>query len=90
MLFCKPGTKVIEFMPSVEMLSFFWLISENLSLTYAVQFCPAVDGDSLQASLNVDIGKLKMLYCMVAVYCYSSGEIGTGAGEITGPSASGG
>ena len=38
LLFCKPGTKVIEFIPSVEMLSFFWLISENLSLTYALGF----------------------------------------------------
>jgi glycosyltransferase involved in cell wall biosynthesis/capsular polysaccharide biosynthesis protein len=78
LLFCEPGTKVIELMPSIEMRPFFWLISEKLNLTYAVQFCAAVDGDSFQASLNVDIGKLQALYRMVDAIVTVSGDFGTG------------
>ena len=65
LLFCEPGTKVIEFMPSVEMRPFFWLISEKLNLVHAVQFCATFDGDSFRASLDVDIEKLQALYRIV-------------------------
>jgi glycosyltransferase involved in cell wall biosynthesis len=69
LLFCKPGTKVIEFMPAVEMRPFFWMISEKLNLVHAVQFCPTVDGACFQASINVDIAKLQTLYRMVGSHC---------------------
>ena len=62
LLFCEPGTKVIEFMPSVEMRPFFWIISDSLDLRHAVQFCPMVDGDTFQATLAVDLNKLTALY----------------------------
>jgi hypothetical protein len=62
LLFCEPGTKVIEFMPSVEMRPFFWIISDSLDLRHAVQFCPMVNGDTFQATLEVDISKLTALY----------------------------
>ena len=62
LLFCEPGTKVIEFMPSVEMRPFFWIISDSLDLRHAVQFCPVVDGDTFQATLEVDLNKLAALY----------------------------
>jgi capsular polysaccharide biosynthesis protein len=62
LLFCAPGTKVLEFMPAVEMRPFFWLISVGLDLRHAVQFCPSIDGDTFQATLAVDIAKLKTLY----------------------------
>ena len=65
LLFCRPGTKVIEFMPSVEMRPFFWLISEKLDLVYGMQFCAAAGGQGFQAVLDVDIGKLQALYRMV-------------------------
>jgi glycosyltransferase involved in cell wall biosynthesis len=65
LLFCEPGTKVLEFMPTVEMRPFFWLISEGLELRHGVQFCRIVDGDNFQATLNVDIAKLKNLYRIV-------------------------
>ena len=45
LLFCEPGTKVLDFMPSVETRPFFWLISEGLNLRHAVQFCSGADGD---------------------------------------------
>jgi capsular polysaccharide biosynthesis protein len=66
LLFCEPGTKVIEFMPSVEMRPFFWLISDKLNLTHAVQFCAAAGDDGFQANLNVDLEKLEALYRIVA------------------------
>ncbi len=62
LLFCEPGTKVLEFMPAVEMRPFFWLISVGLDLRHAVQFCPPINSDTFQAALAVDIAKLKALY----------------------------
>ena len=62
LLFCEPGTKVIEFMPSVEMRPFFWIISDSLDLHHAVLFCPMIDGGTFQATLEVDLSKLKALY----------------------------
>jgi glycosyltransferase involved in cell wall biosynthesis len=65
LLFCEPATKVIEFMPSVEMRPFFWLISEKLNLVHAVQFCATYGGDSFRASLEVDIKRLEALFRIV-------------------------
>jgi hypothetical protein len=65
LLFCEPGTKVIEFMPSVEVRPFFWMISEKLDLVHGVQFCRAAKGHGFQAAVTVDVGKLQALYRMV-------------------------
>jgi hypothetical protein len=65
LLFCEAGTKVIEFMPSVEMRPFFWLISAKLNLIHAVQFCSSIGGQDFRADISVDIGKLKAIYRMV-------------------------
>ena len=65
LLFCEPGTKVIEFMPEVEMRPFFWLISEKLGLRHGMQFCRGVDGVGFQASIQVDIDKLRRLYALI-------------------------
>ncbi|HEY4406513.1 MAG TPA: glycosyltransferase 61 family protein [Xanthobacteraceae bacterium] len=65
LLFCEPGTKVIELLPSVEMRPFFWLISEKLDLVHGMQFCATTDGPGFQASIIVDIGKLQALIRMV-------------------------
>jgi glycosyltransferase involved in cell wall biosynthesis len=65
LVFCEPGTKVIEFMPSVELRPFFWLISEKLDLVHGMQFCTPVGGQGFQAAVTVDIGKLKALFRMV-------------------------
>jgi glycosyltransferase involved in cell wall biosynthesis len=61
LLFCEPGTKVIELMPSVEMRPFFWLISEKLDLVHGLQFCATVGRQGFQAAISVDIGKLQAL-----------------------------
>ncbi|HXJ79106.1 MAG TPA: glycosyltransferase 61 family protein [Candidatus Methylomirabilis sp.] len=68
LLFCEPGTRVIEFMPSVEMRPFFWLISEKLDLVYGVQFCAAADDRGFQTDVKVDIDKLEALYRMVEAH----------------------
>jgi capsular polysaccharide biosynthesis protein len=65
LLFCEPGTKVIELMPSFEMRPFFWLISEKLDLIHGMQFCSTVPDRDFCAPLTVDIGKLQALLRMV-------------------------
>ena len=69
LLFCEPGTKVIEFMPFVEMRPFFWVISEKLNLVHGVQFCAVAEGQGFQAAVTVDVGKLQALYRMVDAHC---------------------
>jgi capsular polysaccharide biosynthesis protein len=61
LLFCEPGTKVIEFMPSVEFRPFFWLISEKLGLVHGLQFCSPAAGQGFQDAIHVDTGKLETL-----------------------------
>ena len=68
LLFCEPGTKVIELTPYVEMRPFFWLISEKLDLVHGMQFCATVDGQGFQGSIVVDLGKLQALIHMVEAH----------------------
>lgn len=61
LLFCDAGTKVIEFMPSIEFRPFFWLISAKLGLVHGIQFCPTSAEQGFQGALGVDVGKLLAL-----------------------------
>ena len=65
LLFCEPGTKVIELMPCVEVRPFFWLISEKLALVHGMQFCATAAGEDFQSAIAVDIGKLQALIRML-------------------------
>jgi glycosyltransferase involved in cell wall biosynthesis len=65
LLFCEPGTKVIEFMPSVEFRPFFWLISDKLELVHGMQFCTPFGPQTFQSDLTVDIDKLQALFRML-------------------------
>ena len=65
LLFCEPGTKVIEFMPAADIRPHFWLISEKLSLVHGVQCCGTAGAPGFDASVVVDIGKLQALYRIV-------------------------
>jgi len=69
LLFCEPGTKVIELMPSVEMRPFFWFISEKLDLVHGMQFCATVPNADFQADITVDVDKLQALIRMVEAHC---------------------
>ncbi|MGA2600639.1 MAG: glycosyltransferase family 61 protein [Bryobacteraceae bacterium] len=62
LLFCEPGTKVIELMPSAEFRSFFWFIAQKLELVYGLQFCVA---NRYEDDITVDIDKLRTLIGMV-------------------------
>jgi hypothetical protein len=65
LLFCEPGTRVIEFMPAAEFRPFFWLISRKLDLVHGVQVCPTTKGTAFQGAVEVDIGKLRALVDIV-------------------------
>jgi Glycosyltransferase 61 len=64
-LFCAPGTKVIEFMPAVEMRPFFWIISQKLDLLHGMQFCDLAGDQGFQSSITVDIDKLRTLIHLI-------------------------
>jgi glycosyltransferase involved in cell wall biosynthesis len=68
LLFCEPGTKVIELMPACEMRPFFWLISEKLDLVYGLQFCATVPEQDFRGAIAVDIDKLQALIRMVEAH----------------------
>jgi glycosyltransferase involved in cell wall biosynthesis len=68
LLFCEPGTRVIELMPVVEMRPFFWLISQKLDLVHGLQFCATLARQDFQSSISVDIDKLEALIRMVDSY----------------------
>jgi glycosyltransferase involved in cell wall biosynthesis/capsular polysaccharide biosynthesis protein len=65
LMFCEPGTKVIELMPAVEMRPFFWLISEKLDLVHGMLFCGSANAGTFQDSMRVDVDKLDALLRMV-------------------------
>jgi hypothetical protein len=65
LVFCEPGTKVIEFMPMVEMRPFFWLISEKLGLVHGMLFSTSAEAADMQAPMTIDIDRLEALYRMV-------------------------
>ena len=65
LIFCEPGTKVIEFMPAADMRPHFWLISEKLNLVHGLQFCGTAGAPGFDASMVVDTGKLQALYRIV-------------------------
>jgi hypothetical protein len=65
LLFCEPGTKIIELMPSGGMRTEFWVIAEKLDLVYAMQFCDVIEDKRSQGGIAVDIDKLEALVRMV-------------------------
>jgi glycosyltransferase involved in cell wall biosynthesis len=65
LLFCEPGTKVIEFMPSVELRPYFWLLSDKLALLHGMQFCTPSGPQGFQSALTVDVDKLERLFRML-------------------------
>jgi capsular polysaccharide biosynthesis protein len=64
LLFCEPGTKVVELTSSGEMRPLYWLIAEKLDLVYALQFCHDVP----DRGITVDVEKLQALIGMVSAH----------------------
>jgi capsular polysaccharide biosynthesis protein len=67
LLFCVPGTRVIELMPAAEMRPFFWQISQKLGLVHAMLFCDSGSDDrGFNAPMQVDLDRLDRLYRLMA------------------------
>ena len=79
LLFCEPGTKVIELMPSAEFRSYFWLISQKLDLVYGLQFC----ANGYEDDIAVDIDKLLTLIRMVEAHVGDAAGAAGGVGCAT-------
>jgi hypothetical protein len=60
LLFCAPGTKVIEFSPECEFRPLFSQISDKLDLVHAVLPCPTDDG-GFHGSMTVDPVRFRAL-----------------------------
>ena len=64
LLFCPPGTRVLELTPDCEYRPFFWAIAQKLGLLYSVLPCPTNDG-SFNGDLIVDLPRLRALLRIV-------------------------
>jgi capsular polysaccharide biosynthesis protein len=64
LLFCQPGTRVLELSPSCEFRPFFWMIGEKLGLPYAVLPC-STPGDAFNGDMQVQVGRLRALHRML-------------------------
>jgi hypothetical protein len=60
LLFCAPGTKVLELSPDCEFRPIFTQISDKLDLVHAVLPCPTDDGGFFGA-MQVDTGRFRAL-----------------------------
>ncbi len=66
LLFCAPGTKVIEFTPDCEFRPLFAQISDKLGLSHAVLPCPTHDG-GFYGRMQVDITKFRALLAQMLI-----------------------
>ena len=73
LLFCEPGTKVIELMPSVELRPFFWMISEKLDLVHGMQFCMPAGDQNFQSAMRSMLASCKRSSVCWTRICNSSG-----------------
>jgi capsular polysaccharide biosynthesis protein len=60
LLFCQPGTRVLEISPDVEFRPYFWMIAEKLGLAYGVLACATTDG-TFNGDVNVDMREFRAL-----------------------------
>jgi len=66
LLFCAPGTRVLEFSPDFAFRPQYWLMAEKLGLNYAVLPCQTYDG-SFDGVLHVDPPRMRKLYRMLGL-----------------------
>jgi len=64
LMFCPPGTKIIEIAPNDNYRPFFTLISSKLGLTHAIMPCPTQTGGFF-SHVQVDMGRLRALRRML-------------------------
>jgi hypothetical protein len=64
LLFCQPGTRVLELSPDTEFRPFFWHISEKLALIHAVLPCRTTN-QGFNGHLHVNPDRFRKLYKML-------------------------
>ena len=67
LLFCQPGTRVLELSPDVDYKPYFSYVCNKLGLTHGVLPCATRDG-TFGGDMDVDMGKLVALYRMMRNY----------------------
>jgi hypothetical protein len=65
LLYCRPGTRVLEISPDAEFRPFFWLMSEKLGFSHGVLPCPTDDG-SFIGKMIVDMNQFRALFRMLS------------------------
>lgn len=65
LLFCAPGTKVMEFMPEAALRPDYWLLSERLGLNYAMLPAPTQDGN-FNGAMVVEARRMRGLFRMLS------------------------
>jgi hypothetical protein len=65
LLYCRPGTRVLEISPDAEFRPFFWIMSEKLGLSHGVLPCPTDDG-SFIGRMIVDMNQFRGLFRMLS------------------------
>ncbi len=61
LLFCPPGTKIIDIMPDIHFQPYFSYLSNKLGLAYAVLPCPTTDG-GVNGDIILDMRRLRALF----------------------------
>jgi hypothetical protein len=64
LLFCAPGTKVLELSPDVDFKQYFSVLSSKLGLLHGVLPCPTHDGGFF-GDMTVDLERLRILFRMM-------------------------
>jgi capsular polysaccharide biosynthesis protein len=64
LLFCQPGTKVLELCPETEYRPFFAYMSSKLGLTHGIMPCPTTD-QGFNGDLQPDMEKFAGLFRML-------------------------
>jgi capsular polysaccharide biosynthesis protein len=64
LLFCQPGTKVLELSPELDFKPYFSYMCNKLSLHHGVLPCPTTDG-GFNGRLVVDMNKFRALFRML-------------------------
>jgi hypothetical protein len=60
LLFCQPGTRVLEISPNTEFRPYFWMLAEKLGLVYGVLPC-ATSAGGFNGDMEVDPVRLRAL-----------------------------
>jgi hypothetical protein len=66
LLFCTPGTRVLELSPELDFKPYYSLMCNKLGLLHGVLPCPTSDG-GFMGDMSVDMEKLRALFRMLAL-----------------------